>query len=129
MDKLPPHEPTPRVLVVDDNVDAADILATLLGVFDCTVKVAYSGSEALVLGDALRPQLVILDIAMPGMDGCETARRMRERPWGPQACIAALTAHSPDDMPCCPIQAGMDLHFTKPIRVDVLVDILAAVRA
>lgn len=129
LDQLLLHEPTPRVLVVDDNVDAADILATLLSVFDCTVQVAYSGSEALALGEALRPQLVILDLDMPGMDGCETARRMREQSWGPQACIAALTAWSGGDIPCCIVEAGMDYHFTKPMRVDALVDILAALRA
>lgn len=129
MDTLPPHAPTPRVLVVDDNTDAADILATLLTLLGCTVQRAYSGSEALVLGDALRPQLVILDIAMPLMDGWETARRMRERPWGRQARISALTAWSADDMPRRAAQAGMDDHFVKPIRVDVLVDILASLRA
>lgn len=129
MDKLPPHAPTLRVLVVDDNADAADILASLLAFFNCTVEVAYSGSEALVLGDAQHPQLVILDLGMPGMDGCETARRMRERPWGRQACIAALTAWSIDDAPCCSTQAGMDYHLTKPLRVAVLAEILARLRA
>jgi len=129
LDQLLLHEPTPRVLVVDDNVDAADILATLLSVFDCTVQVAYSGSEALALGEALRPQLVILDLDMPGMDGCEAARRMREQSWGPHACIVALTAWSGGDIPCCIVEAGMDYHFTKPMRVDALVDILAALRA
>lgn len=128
MDIPPLYQPKPRVLVVDDNADAADILATLLAAFDCTVKVAYSGSEALALGDALRPQLVILDIAMPDMDGCETALRMRARSWGQQARIAALTAWSVDDTPCCTTQAGMDYHFIKPIRVDALVAILAGLR-
>lgn len=128
MDKPPLHDPKPRVLVVDDNADAADILATLLALFDCTVKVAYSGSEALALGDALRPQLVILDIAMPDMDGCETARRMRAQSWGKQARIAALSAWSVDDTPCCTTRAGMDYHFIKPIRVDALVEILAGLR-
>lgn len=121
--------PARRVLVVDDNADAADSLAALLTLFDCTVQVAYSGSEALALGELHRPQLVILDIAMPRMDGCETARRMRARPWGRQACIAALTACGDDELPCSTAEAGMDFHLTKPVSADVLLGILASVPA
>lgn len=122
-------DPKPRVLVVDDNADAADSLASLLTMYGCAVEVAYSGIEALERGNVLHPQFVILDIAMPGMDGCETARRMRERRWGRQACIAALTAWGEDDIRYRSEQAGMDFHFIKPVPADVLLGILVAARA
>lgn len=121
--------PKPRVLVVDDNADAADTLASLLGIFDCTVNVAYSGGEALALGDVIRPQLVILDIAMPNLDGCETARCIRERPWGRQAYIAALTAWGDDETRATTKQAGMDVHLTKPVSVDALLGVVALLRS
>ncbi len=121
--------PNTRVLVVDDNVDAADALAALLTLFNCTVELAYSGIEALVRANTFRPQLVILDLKMPIMDGCETARCMRAQSWGNEVCIAALTAWSDADLPCCPIQAGMDFHLTKPVGAALLLDILAGVRA
>lgn len=123
------QETKPRVLVVDDNADAADTLASLLTIFDCAVNVAYSGVEALALGDVLRPQFVILDIAMPSMDGCETARRMRDRPWGRQACIGALTAWGDEQTRCCTADAGMDFHLIKPVSADALLRVLARVRA
>ena len=123
------QEPKPRVLVVDDNADAADTLASLLAIFDCTVNVAYSGAEALALGDVLRPEIVILDIAMPDMNGCETARRIRERPWGRQTAIVALSAWGDDATRCCTKEAGMNFHLTKPVTADVLLGVLAGVRA
>ncbi len=128
LNNIIPREPTCSILVVDDNADAADSLAALLTLFDCTVHVAYSGIEALALGDLLRPQLVILDIMMPRMDGCEAARRMRERPWGQQACIAALTASADGHIDRCTVQAGMDFHLTKPVSADTLLGILSGIR-
>lgn len=126
---MTPPEPKPRVLVVDDNADAADTLASLLTLFDYEVAVAYSGADALALGDAFRPQCVILDVAMPQMDGCATARYMRQRTWGRQACIIALTAWGDDDTHVCTVQAGMDVHFTKPVKADALLAVLARVSA
>ena len=123
------HERKPRVLVVDDNADAADTLAALLTIYDYSVSTAYSGAEALALGDALHPQCVILDIAMPAMDGCETALRMRQRPWGRQAVIGALTAWGDDDTQSNAVRVGMDFYFTKPVRAEALLAVLARVRA
>lgn len=117
-----------RVLVVDDNADAADVLATLLSLLNCTVQVAYAGSEALKLGELHRPQCVFLDVNMPQMDGCQTARRMRERRWGRLACIVALTANDDEDTRRRTMQAGMDHHLAKPVSTKTLLDILEAVR-
>jgi CheY-like chemotaxis protein len=122
------QEPKTRVLVVDDNADAADALASLLTLFDCTVRVAYSGIEALSAGDLLFPHLVVLDISMPGLDGHDTARQMRARAWGQHACIAALTAHGDDDTRAGTVEAGMNFCFLKPISADTLLAVLAGVR-
>jgi len=118
--------PKTRVLVVDDNADTADALASLLVLFDCTAQAAYSGIEALAIGELLSPHLVVLDIAMPGMDGCATARRMRASAWGRQACIAALTAHGDDDTRAAAIEAGVDDYFIKPVNAETLLAILAS---
>lgn len=118
------------MLVVDDHSDAADTLACLLPLlFACTVRVAYSGAEALVLAELISPQLVILDIPMPGIDGCEVARRMRQRPWGRQARIITLSWRGVDDDDCCGQLAGIDSHLTKPVSADELFDALAIGRA
>ena len=116
----------PRVLIVDDNVDAADTLALLFSISDWDVAVAYSGEHALAQGEAFRPQLVLLDIGMPVMDGCETARRMRLQAWGPQAVIIALTAWSDEPTRQRVTQAGMDHHLVKPVPMERVLDIVAA---
>lgn len=122
------QDPKPIVLVVDDQNDSADTLVDLLPlVYDCTAHAAYSGAEALVLAELVRPQIVILDITMPGMDGCEAARRMRERPWGKQASIITLSGWE-DDEHCC-TQATIDFHLKKPVTITALLAVLAKGRS
>lgn len=106
-------------------MDAADTLALLLSTSKSDVAVAYSGPHALAQGEAFRPQLVFLDIGMPFMDGCETARRMRRQPWGPEAVIIALTAWSDEPTRQRVAQAGMDYHLVKPVPMARLLDIIA----
>src|SRR5205823_1000103 len=84
---LPPR----RVLVVDDNVDAADSLALLLRLAGQEVRVAYDGPTAVLIARAFRPQVALLDIGMPGMDGYELARRLREQPDTARPVLVALT--------------------------------------
>lgn len=124
LDQFTPQAQTIRVLVVDDNADAADTLAALLSILDCTVAVAYSGSQALAIGELFHPQCVILDIGMPGIDGYETARRMRARPWGRHTRIAALTACVAEDVDRRVEQAGMDRYFIKPVDAAALLGFL-----
>lgn len=117
-----------NVLVVDDQNDSADLLASLLPlVYDCTAHAAYSGAEALVLAELVRPQVVILDVTMPEMDGCEAARRMRERPWGKHASIITLSGWD-DDQHCC-AQSNIDFHLEKPVTIDALLEVLAKCRS
>lgn len=116
---------TPSVLVVDDNHDSADLLASLLPlVAECTAHSAHSGFQALALGERLRPQVVILDITMPGMGGCEAARRMRALPWGRHARIITVSGWRDHDVDCCKGQAAIDAHLTKPVGIGDLLDAL-----
>jgi two-component system, sensor histidine kinase len=123
-----PGEAGRRFLVVDDNVDAAGTLAMLLEMMGHTVSVANSGEAALAAVQAFEPDIVVLDIGMPGMDGYEVARRLkgrtdlRRRPvlvaatgWGTEADRARAMA------------AGFDRHLTKPIEVQALEAIASSV--
>ena len=85
------HRPSRRVLVVDDNEDAAESLAALLRIFGHEVGVAFDGEQALAVAPELKPDLVLLDLGMPRMDGHEVARRMRAAPWGAAIKIVALS--------------------------------------
>jgi len=116
----------PRVLVVDDLPDAADSLAWLLPlVVDCTVHVAYSGPEALEIADRVHPQVVILDISMRQMNGYQMADLMRQRAWGEQAFLVALSGWDMADIPGHPVpSSSINLHLKKPVDVDTLRDVL-----
>jgi CheY-like chemotaxis protein len=104
-----------RVLCVDDNADAADSLGTLLGLNGCAVAVAHDAISALGRADEFRPQVCVLDITMPGMDGCELARRLRERPDGERLLLVALTARSHYQAIQEIADSGFDLYFAKPV--------------
>ena len=106
---------TRRVLVVDDNRDAADGLALFLEIAGHEVAVAYNGSDALSVADRIRPQLLLLDIGMPGMNGYELARRIRDRPWSARCVLVAITGWGQEEDKRRAEQAGFDRHMTKPI--------------
>ncbi len=103
-----------RVLVVDDNVDAADSLALLLRVSGQEVRVAYDGPTALLITEAFRPQLVLLDIGMPQMDGYEVARRLRRQPGLEGVTLVAVTGWGQEEDRQRSREAGFDHHLTKP---------------
>jgi PAS domain S-box-containing protein len=114
-----------RVLVVDDNRDAADSLMYLIQAFGHRAATAYGGQEALTLGDELQPQFVLLDLGMPGMDGFETVRQLRERPWGQNAFVAALTGWGQESDRKRTEDAGFDRHLVKPLDPPQLLELLA----
>ena len=104
----------PLVLVVDDCPDAANSLALLLKCWGYQAEVAYDGPSALAAALARPPAAVLLDLVMPGMGGCEVARRLRGRPWTTGALLVALTGSGrEEDMRLC-YAAGFDLHLLKP---------------
>lgn len=112
-----------RVLVVDDNRDAADTLAEVLGFMGAQVHVGRNGADALELAAAIDPHLVLLDIGLPGMDGYEVARRLRQLP-GLRAQLVALTGYgSPQDRQRA-LDAGFHDHRVKPLAPEAAQELL-----
>lgn len=113
-----------RVLVVDDNVDAADMLVELLDSWGCSAQAVYDGPSALDAAPKLDPDLILVDIGMPRMDGYETARRLRELPGGDGYRLVALTGYAqPQDVEAAR-RAGFDRHVAKPIDTETLRSLL-----
>jgi len=115
-----------RVLIVDDNHDAADSLALVLDACGHSVRAAYSGPEALAAMPQFRPQWVLLDIGMPGMDGHEVARRLRAMPGGGELKLAAVTGWGQEDDRRLTQQSGFDAHLVKPVEPAALLELLAS---
>src|SRR5262245_7472855 len=104
-----------RILVVDDNTDAAESLALLLQLAGHDVRVAHDGIETLAVACEFEPEVVLLDLGMPKMDGYETARRLRRESWGRQATLVALTGWGQQRDRERTAELGFDLHLVKPI--------------
>jgi CheY-like chemotaxis protein len=104
-----------RLLVVDDNRDAAESLAIVLQFMGFEVFTAFDGPEALEVGARERPRAAIIDIGMPGMSGYEVARRMRHEAWGRHAVLIALTGWGQESDKQAARAAGFDDHLTKPV--------------
>ncbi len=115
-----------RVLVVDDNEDAASSLGTLLRMMGHDVCTASAGSQALELARSYRPEVVLLDIGLPQMDGYEVARRLRQQPWGRAVRLIALTGWGQEQDRQRAREAGLDEHLVKPVEPAALERLLAA---
>ena len=115
-----------RVLVADDNRDAADSLQRVLALYGHEVRVAYDGASALRIGQEFRPRVAVLDIAMPGSDGYEVARAMR-RQQGRDVTIVALTGWGQENDRKRAMEAGFDHHIVKPVDPGALNQLLADV--
>jgi PAS domain S-box-containing protein len=124
----PSAEPAPaesgrngrRVLVVDDNADAAETMATLLQIWGHDVHVASDGPTALAQAEVHRPDVVLLDIGLPGMSGFEVARRVREIPRMADAVLIAMTGYGQDEDRRRSRAAGFAVHLVKPVAPDAL---------
>lgn len=114
-----------RVLVVEDNLDAARSLSALLQIMRHEVRVAHDGNEGLAVAAAFRPEVILMDLGMPVMDGYETARRIRAQAWGKQPLIIALTGWGNAEDRLRTREAGFDEHLVKPVDVDDLMAMLA----
>jgi CheY-like chemotaxis protein/anti-sigma regulatory factor (Ser/Thr protein kinase) len=117
--------PSRRVLVVDDNRNAAEMLVLLLETLGHEVAVAADGHEALERGEAFRPEVVFLDIGLPRLDGYETCRLIRQRDWGREIRIAAVTGWGQDEDRRRSEEAGFDDHLVKPVNPGLLKEMLA----
>jgi PAS domain S-box-containing protein len=114
-----------RVLVVDDNVDGADVTALLVQELGHETQVAYSGASALAAADEYLPNVVLLDIGLPEMDGYEVARRLRQHPILRNAWLVAITGYGQESDRQLSKEAGFDYHLVKPVGPEKLEDLLS----
>ena len=112
-----------RILVVDDNADAADSLGMLLEVRGDDVRIAYDGLEALDVAAEFNPQVVLLDIGMPKISGYDVARRLRDER-GDSVLLVAITGWGQEDDRQRARESGFDHHFTKPVDFDSLLALI-----
>jgi two-component system CheB/CheR fusion protein len=123
--KAPPR----RVLIVDDNEDAANSLAMILKLGGHETASVYTAVDALQRAAAFRPDVVLLDIGLPGMDGYEVAQKMRELPGLRNIRLVAVTGYGRTDDRLRARDAGFDDHLTKPVEFGALERTLAGIRA
>jgi CheY-like chemotaxis protein len=120
--------PPLRILIVDDNRDAADSLGMLLRVLGNEVRIAYDGLEALGTVDDFKPAAILLDIGLPGMNGYDVARALRERAHGQGALLIATTGWSLPSSEERSRQAGFDHYLVKPVDPAALARLLRTVQ-
>jgi CheY-like chemotaxis protein len=121
--------PAQRVLIVDDNRDAAISLKDAIEDFGDMVFVCFEGSAALSLARSVKPDVLLLDLSLPGMDGVEVATILRSEPGLRGLKIIAVTAFGDAETRQKTAAAGFDLHLAKPIRLEVLEYMLDLLRA
>ncbi|MFL5243138.1 MAG: ATP-binding protein [Gemmataceae bacterium] len=114
-----------RILVVDDNKDGADSLGMMLRIMGHDTHTAYDGVEALKTAEAFRPEVVLLDIGLPKLNGYEVARQIREAPWGESMVLIAQTGWGQEEDKCRSKEAGFNFHMVKPIDPGALEKLLA----
>ncbi len=133
----PPQSPAPsgngrtkspdrRILVVDDNRDSADSLAMLLRLTGNEVHTAYDGVAGVETAERVRPDVVLLDIGMPKLNGYEVCRRIRGEAWGKGLMLIALTGWGQDDDHRRTVEAGFDAHMVKPVDPTALAELFAS---
>jgi signal transduction histidine kinase len=115
-----------RILVADDNHDAAESVTLRLQLAGHQVRAVHDGVEALEVGKVFKPDIVLLDLGMPKMDGCEAARRIRLSSWGKSVTLIALTGWGQQQDRERTSDAGFDLHLVKPVSESQLFDALAS---
>jgi PAS domain S-box-containing protein len=128
--KTPTAEQMPttahRILIVDDNRDAATSLATLLKLTGNETQTAHDGLEAVEAAAMFRPDVMLLDIGLPKLNGYDACRRIREQPWGRNMVLMALTGWGQDEDRRQSKDAGFDHHMVKPVDLDALMKLLAS---
>jgi PAS domain S-box-containing protein len=113
-----------RILVVDDNKDSADSLGMLLRLKGNEIRTAHDGLEAIQIAEMFHPELVLLDIGLPEMNGYDVARRIRQQPWGRDMMLVALTGWGQDEDRRRSQEAGFNFHVVKPVELAVLEKLL-----
>jgi CheY-like chemotaxis protein len=113
-----------RVLIVDDNIDAAESLQMWLDMAGHDVQVATDGPRAIAAAESHAPDVMLLDLGMPGMTGLEVARRIRATPWGRKIVLVALTGWGQEEHKRQTREAGFDHHLTKPVPPDEIEELI-----
>jgi signal transduction histidine kinase/ActR/RegA family two-component response regulator len=114
-----------RLLIVDDVPDSADSLAMLLELMGHEVHTAYEAERAMALAATLRPDVMLIDIGMPQVNGYELCRQLRRQPWGGEVCLVAVTGWAQEEDKLRASAAGFDRHMAKPVDADALESLLA----
>jgi CheY-like chemotaxis protein len=114
-----------RILIVDDSKDAADTLAMLLRLRGNEIRTAYDGLEAVKVAESYRPQLILLDIGLPKMNGYDVALEVRRQTWGRDVILVALTGWGQAEDRRRSKEAGFDFHIVKPVEIAALEKLLA----
>jgi CheY-like chemotaxis protein len=123
--ELPGADPGRHVLIVEDNADARSTLETLLKLLGHRVESAAAGPDGIDRALASRPEVALIDLGLPGMDGCAVARRLRAE-LGPTVLLVALTGHALEEDRRRTAEAGFDAHLVKPVELPELSRVLAA---
>jgi CheY-like chemotaxis protein len=118
-----------RILVVDDNVDIADSLTRILKMMGNEVRTAHDGLEGVAAAAAYRPDMILLDIGMPKLNGYDACQRIREQPWGKGIFIVAVTGWGQDEDKRRSQQAGFNRHLVKPVGPAELEKLLVELEA
>jgi CheY-like chemotaxis protein len=114
-----------RILVVDDSRDAAKVMAMLLELSGNETHIAHDGIEAVKAAEMYRPDVVLLDIGLPKLNGHDACRKIREQPWGKEMVLIALTGWGRDEDRLKSQEAGFDGHLTKPVDPADITKLLA----
>ena len=114
-----------RILVVDDNADSALSLAMMLSMMGHDTRTAHDGEEAVTTAEAFRPQVVLLDLGLPKLNGYEVAQRIRQQEWGTSMFLVAVTGWGQDEDRRRSEDVGMNLHMVKPVEPSALDRMLA----
>jgi two-component system, chemotaxis family, CheB/CheR fusion protein len=117
-----------RILVVDDLSDAAASLALVCELYGAEARVASDGLQALSVGAEFKPEVVLMDISMPHMNGYEAARRLRAELWGKSAVLIALTGWGRQGDIDAAHAAGFDGHLLKPVEAEALISLITKLR-
>ena len=118
-----------KILVVDDNEVAAESLQKLLSIMGNEARVAYDSFAAMEELERFRPDVVLLDIGLPDVDGYRLAKKIREQPWGKRMSLIAVTGWGEDDDKARSKEAGMDHHLVKPIGSGALLKLLGSIES
>jgi PAS domain S-box-containing protein len=124
-----PHVQDRKVLVVDDNRDGAASMAMMLQLMGNEVRTAHDGIEAIEVAGQFRPQVILMDVGMPRLNGLDATRRIREKEWGKEITIIALTGWGQENDRDQSSQAGCDGHLVKPVDLHDLEMMLEGARA